>query len=94
VNKYFFGTTSVDAATLIGSVRDAVREFARHGVKQLALVNGHCENQRFLTEGIELGLRDLGPGAALEVVRLEYWNFLTEARLAAVIPDGFPGFAL
>jgi creatinine amidohydrolase len=92
--QHFCGTTSVDAATLIGSVRDAVREFARHGVKRLVLVNGHYENQWFLTEGIDLGLRDLGPGAALEVVRLEYWDFLTETTLAAVFPEGFPGFAL
>lgn len=92
--QHFCGTTSVDAATLIGGVRDAVREFARHGVKRMVLVNGHYENQWFITEGIELGLRDLGPGAALEVVRLEYWDFLTEATLAAVFPDGFPGFAL
>jgi creatinine amidohydrolase len=92
--NHFCGTTSVDAATLIGSVRDAVREFARHGVKRLVLVNGHYENQWSLIEGIDLGLRDLGPGAALEVVRLEYWDFLSEKTLAAVFPDGFPGFAL
>lgn len=92
--QHFCGTTSVDAATLMGQVRDAVREFARHGVKRLVLVNGHYENQWFLTEGVELGLRDLGPEAGLEVVRLEYWDFLTEATLAQVFPDGFPGFAL
>ena len=42
------------------------------------------------------GPRDelLGPEATLEVIRLEYWDFLTEATLAAVFPDGFPGFAL
>jgi creatinine amidohydrolase len=92
--QHFCGTTSVDAATLIGATRDAVREFARHGVRRLVIVNGHYENQWFLTEGIDLGLRDLGPGAALEVVRLEYWDFLTESTLAAVFPQGFPGFAL
>ncbi len=92
--NHFCGTTSVDAATLIGSVRDAVREFARHGVKRLVLVNGHYENQWFLIEGIDLGLRDLGSGAAMEVVRLEYWDFMTEPTLAKVFPDGFPGFAL
>ena len=92
--QHFCGTTSVDAATLIGSMRDAVREFARHGVKRLVVVNGHYENQWFLTEGIDLGLRDLGAGANMEVVRLEYWDFLDEASLAQVFPDGFPGFAL
>jgi creatinine amidohydrolase len=92
--QHFCGTTSVDAATLIGSVRDAVREFARHGVKRLVFVNGHYENQWFLIEGIDLGLRDLGESASMEVVRLEYWDFMTEATLAKVFPDGFPGFAL
>jgi len=92
--QHFCGTTSVDAATLIGSVRDAVREFARHGVTKLVLVNGHYENQWFLIEGIDLGLRDLGPQAKMQVLRLEYWDFMTEQTLAAVFPDGFPGFAL
>ena len=92
--QHFCGTTSVDAATLIGSVRDAVREFARHGVTKLVIVNGHYENQWFLIEGIDLGLRDLGPNAKLEVMRLEYWDFMTPETLAHVFPGGFPGFAL
>lgn len=92
--QHFCGTTSVDAATLIGSVRDAVREFARHGVTKLVFVNGHYENQWFLIEGIDLGLRELGPQAKLQVLRLEYWDFLTEQTLASVFPEGFPGFAL
>jgi creatinine amidohydrolase len=75
-------------------VRDAVREFARHGVTKLVIVNGHYENQWFLIEGIDLGLRDLGPEAKLQVMRLEYWDFLTEDTLKSVFPDGFPGFAL
>jgi creatinine amidohydrolase len=45
-------------------------------------------------EGIDLGLRDLGPACKLQVMRLEYWDFLTETTLASVFPDGFPGFAL
>ena len=92
--QHFCGTTSVDAATMIGSVRDAVREFARHGATKLVIVNGHYENQWFITEGIDLGLRDVGGSAALQVMRLEYWDFLSEATLATVFPDGFPGFAL
>ncbi len=92
--QHFCGTTSVDAATLIGSVRDAVREFARHGVTKLVVVNGHYENQWFLIEGIDLGLRDLGANCLLKVMRLEYWDFLTETTLANVFPNGFPGFAL
>jgi len=71
-----------------------VREFARHGVTRLVLVDGHYENQWFVTEGIQLALRELGKDSALEVMRLEHWDFCTEQTLAAVFPDGFPGFAL
>jgi creatinine amidohydrolase len=91
--QHFCGTTSLDAATLIGQVRDAVREFARHGLERLVLVNGHYENQWFMIEGVDLGLREC-PGARLSVMRLDYWDFCTERTLAAVFPDGFPGFAL
>lgn len=91
--QHFTGTTSLDAATLIGQTRDMVREFVRHGVQQLVIVNGHYENQWFLIEGIDLGLRDC-PGTKLQVMRLDYWDFCTEATLAKVFPTGFPGFAL
>jgi len=92
--QHFCGTTSLDAHTLISQVRDAVREFARHGVKKLVVLNGHYENQWFLIEGIDLALRELGSNHPLRVMRLEYWDFMTEATLAAVFPAGFPGFAL
>ncbi|WP_124951386.1 creatininase [Sulfuriferula thiophila] len=92
--QHFCGTTAVDAQTLIGLVRDTVREFARHGVEKLVVVNGHYENQWFITEGIDLAMRDLGPNTKLRVMRLEYWDFLTPATLHAVFPDGFPGYAL
>lgn len=92
--QHFCGTTSLDAATLIGNVRDTVREFARHGVQHLVLCNGHYENQWFLTEGIDLALRDLGPEPPLSVMRMEYWDFFTAPTLARIFPDGFPGFAL
>jgi creatinine amidohydrolase len=92
--QHFSGTTSLDGATLTGQVRDAIREFVRHGVEALVIVDGHYENQWFLIEGIDLGLRDCGGASRLRIMRLEYWDFCTEATLAAVFPDGFPGFAL
>jgi creatinine amidohydrolase len=91
--QHFCGTTSLDAATLIGQVRDAIREFVRHGVERLVVVNGHYENQWFLIEGIDLALRECG-GPHIGVMRLEYWDFCTEQTLAAIFPQGFPGFAL
>jgi creatinine amidohydrolase len=43
---------------------------------------------------MDFGLRDLGPATQLQVMRLEYWDFLKETTLASVFPNGFPGFAL
>ncbi|MBW4690490.1 MAG: creatininase [Lyngbya sp. HA4199-MV5] len=92
--QHFPGTTSLDGQSLSQITRDVIREFARHGVKNLVVVDGHYENQWFLTEGIDLALRELGTTHPLRIMRLEYWDFCTEATLAHVFPDGFPGFAL
>ena len=92
--QHFCGTTSVDAQTLIGLVHDTVREFARHGVEKLVVVNGHYENQWFITEGIDLAMREIRPPTKMRIMRLEYWDFLTETTLHTVFPDGFPGYAL
>ena len=91
--QHFPGTTSLDAMTLAHTVRDTVREFARHGVKKLVIVNGHFENQWFLIEGIDLAMRELGK-TPLTIMRLEYWDFFTAPTLAQAFPDGFPGYAL
>ncbi len=90
----FPGTTSLDGAHLISTVRDIIREFARHGIERLVLVDGHYENQWFLTEAIETALRELGPDHALKIVRSEYWEFCPPAVLDEVFENGFPGFAL
>jgi creatinine amidohydrolase len=91
--QHFCGTTSLDAATLIGQVRDTIREFARHGVERLVVVNAHYENQWFIIEGIDLAMRECG-SLPLSIMRLEYWDFCTEKTLASLFPSGFPGFAL
>lgn len=92
--QHFCGTTSVDGATLSGLIRDAVREFHRHGVRRLVIVVGHFENQWFVTEGIELALRDIGEHHGMEVMRVEHWEFCRKDTLDAVFPNGFPGIAL
>ncbi|HEY9643339.1 MAG TPA: creatininase [Coleofasciculaceae cyanobacterium] len=92
--QHFPGTTSLDGNSLSQMMRDVVRELARQGAHQLVVIDGHYENQWFLTEGIDLALRDVGAAAGLRVMRLEYWDFFTEAVLGKVFPDGFPGYAL
>ncbi len=92
--QHFPGTTSLDGQSLSQIARDVIREFARHGVNHLVIVDGHYENQWFLTEGIDLAMRELGASSPLRIMRLEYWDFCTEATLQKIFPDGFPGFAL
>jgi creatinine amidohydrolase len=94
--NHFPGTTSLDGATLTGQVRDIIREFARHGVRRMALMVGHFENTWFTIEGIDLALRDLRADGIrdMKIVRADYWDFTTEDTIAKVFPDGFPGWAL
>lgn len=94
--NHFPGTTSLDGGTLTLVVRDIIKELARHGVKRLAVMNGHCENLFFAIEGIDLALRELRYEGIhdLKIVRFDYWDFTTPATLDTCFPEGFPGFAL
>lgn len=91
--QHFPGTTSLDGSTLSQMMRDVIRELARQGVTNIVVVDGHYENQWFLIEGIELARRDMG-SSDVQIMRLEYWDFFTEATLSSVFPNGFPGYAL
>jgi creatinine amidohydrolase len=94
--NHFCGTTSLDGNTLSVALRDVIKEFARHGARKVAVIDGHYENQMFLIEGIDLAVRDLRYDGIqdIKVVRLEYWDFTSEKTLKFVFPEGFPGYAL
>lgn len=93
--NYFPGTTSLDGATLSATLRDLIREFARHGVRRLAVMDGHFENAMFIVEGIDLALRELryaGIGD-FRVMTVSYWDFLNDPKvIGELYPDGFPGW--
>jgi len=90
------GTTSLDGATLVAALRDVIKEFARHGVRRICLVNGHFENSWFIVEAIDLALRELRWSGidTMKIVVLSYWDFVDEATIAKLYPDGFPGWAI
>jgi creatinine amidohydrolase len=90
------GTASLDGATLVAQLRDVIKEFARHGARQICLVNGHFENSWFIIEGIDLALRELRWDGIEEVrvVVLSYWDFVDKATIARLYPDGFSGWDL
>lgn len=88
------GTTSLDGATLVAALRDVIREFARHGVRRICLMNGHFENSWFIIEGIDLALRELRWDGItdMKIVVLSYWDFVSPATIAELYPNGFPGW--
>jgi creatinine amidohydrolase len=94
--NHFAGTTSLDGRTLINLTRDILREFARHGVRRVLIMDSHYENEMFLIEGIDLALRELRAHGSddMKIVKVRYFEFVSDATLKAVFPDGFPGWPL
>jgi creatinine amidohydrolase len=90
---FFPGSTGLDGATLSAVLRDVIREFVRHGIRRICVLDGNYENLWFLNEGIDLAMREMGD-RDLKVMCLQHWEFLTEETLAAVFPDGYPGIEL
>jgi creatinine amidohydrolase len=94
--NHFPGTTSLDGGTVTATIRDLVREFARHGLRRIALMDAHYENTMFLIEGVDLALRDLraqGIGD-MKILRMAYFEFTSEKTIKKVWPEGFAGWAL
>ncbi len=93
--NHFPGTTSVDAITLINTIRDIIRDLARHGVRKLAVLVGHYENTMFVIEGIDIALRELKwEGVTnFKAVRVDYWEYTRQPTFEQVWGDKFPGWA-
>jgi len=94
--NHFPGTTSLDADTVIQHVRDVLAELGRHGVRRIAVMDGHYENTMFITEGIDLALRRLETRGIrdMKVLRIGYYEFTSKEAEAKVWPDGFPSWPL
>ena len=90
------GTTSLDGITLTQTIRDVIKEFARHGARKIVMMNGHYENSMFVVEGIDLAIRELGWAGIkdINVMILSYWDFIGDETIEQLYPDGFTGWAL
>jgi len=93
---HLIGTTSLDGNTLTLYVKDIIKEFVRHGFKNIILMNGHFENNSFLMEAIDLALTDvkLKGFNDIKCIFLSYWDFVTDEIINKIYPDGFTGWAL
>lgn len=94
--NHFPGTTSLDGQTVVAHVQDVVAEFARHGVRKIAVMDGHYENTMFIIEGIDLALRRLRAEGVrdMKILRIGYYEFTSKESEAKVWPDGFPSWPL
>ena len=90
------GTVSLEGQTLVHQLRDVIKEFARHGGRNFAIVNGHYENSWFINEAVDVALRELRwDGVSnVKVVVLSYWDFVNQETIDKIYPDGFPGWAV
>ncbi len=93
--NHYPGTTSLDGATLSHTIRDVIRELARHGIRRLAIMNGHYENSMFIVEGVDLALRELRYAGIdnFRVMLLSYWDFVNDPQvIERLYPEGFLGW--
>ena len=90
------GTASLDGNTLISALKDIIKEFVRHGVRNICLVNGHFENSWFIIEGIDLALRELKWDGIedAKIIVLSYWDFVDEGAIEKLYPNGFLGWEI
>lgn len=94
--NHFPGTTSLSAEAMIAGVRDVIVEFARHGIRRVVAMDGHSENTMFITEGIDLALRELARDgvSGMKILRIGYYEFTSPETEKVVWPDGFPSWPL
>ncbi len=93
---HFAGTTGLDGATLTAILKDVIRQLARHGAKRVAIVDGHFENEMFLTEAVDLALRELARDGISDtrVVKLRYFEEVPDETIRLLWPEDYPGMAL
>ena len=94
--NHFCGTTSLDGNSLIGMVRDVLKEFARHGARKIAVIDGHYENGFFLTEACDLAVRDLRYDGItdIKILKMLYCEEIKDETINTIYPNGYPGLSL
>lgn len=90
------GTTSLSGMTLIMLAKDIVWNLIEDGVRRIVLMNGHYENYQFVFEGTQLALEQARSFGIenVKVQLLSYWDFVDEATIERLYPEGFTGWDL
>jgi creatinine amidohydrolase len=92
----FPGTLNITAQTFSFLLRDVIAELHRHGVRRIAVINGHFENIWPAIEGIELALDHIGRNSVegFKILRFDHWELIRADTLARIFPNGYPGIEL
>ncbi|MEG2789439.1 MAG: creatininase [Romboutsia sp.] len=89
----FPGTIDLNGSTLVSLIMDILEELIRDGVKKIAIVNSHFENQAFLLEAIDLVSRTMPKGT--KIIMMSWWDLITQETIHKVFDEiEFPGWAL
>ncbi|CEP39817.1 creatininase [Paraclostridium sordellii] len=89
----FPGTIDLNGKTLISLVMDILEELIRDGVKKIAIVNSHFENQAFLLEAIDLVSKKMSTGT--KIIMMSWWDLISQPTIDKVFDEvEFPGWAL
>ncbi len=96
---HFPGSTGLDGDNLSRLLCNVLSELGRTGARKLAVIDGHYENQFFLTEGCELAIRRLRAldVDGVEILKMRYPEVVKEdtlAHLEQFYPNGYPGLDL
>ena len=89
----FPGTIDLNGITLINLVKDIIEELIRDGVRKIALVNSHFENQAFLLEAIDLVSKNMPDDT--KIIMMSWWDLITQNTIDKIFDEvEFPGWAL
>lgn len=89
----FPGTIDLNGTTLINLVKDIIEELIRDGVRKIALVNSHFENQAFLLEAIDLVSKNMPIDT--KIIMMSWWDLISQDTIDKIFDEvEFPGWAL
>lgn len=88
----FPGTIDLNGETLLYFLKDIICEFAKDGVKEIFVCNGHFENEAFLVEAVDLATQEY-PNT--NVILASWWDHIKKDVVEKVFDEvEFPGWAL
>ncbi|EQK39032.1 creatininase [Paraclostridium bifermentans] len=89
----FPGTIDLNGTTLINLVKDIIEELIRDGVRKIALVNSHFENQAFLLEAIDLVSKNMPSDT--KIIMMSWWDLISQDTIDKIFDEvEFPGWSL